>query len=92
METGVFIFSAFHDKVFHPNGSVSYESKKIWFYLSEESVNLDTIICTVNVPIVAAAEFARGNWIQVWVLEKWPDYFIHFIYASISGIRHRVGA
>jgi len=53
------------NEVFHPNGSVSYESKKIWFYLSEESVNLDTIICTVNVPIVAAAEFARGNWIQL---------------------------
>jgi len=56
------------NEVFHPNGSVSYESKKIWFYLSEESVNLDTIICTVNVPIVAAAEFARGNWIQEYAI------------------------
>ena len=53
------------NEVFHKNGTVSYETKKIWFYIPEESLPLSTMVTTVNVPIVAAAEFARGKWFQV---------------------------
>jgi len=52
------------DEVFHTNGSVSFRTKKNWFLLPEESLSTNTMVTSVNVPILAAAEFARGNWMQ----------------------------
>ena len=52
------------NEVFHPNGTVSYETKKLWFFLASESLSLDTTVCTLDIPILAAGEFARGSWIQ----------------------------
>ena len=53
------------NEVFHSNGTVSYDTKKLWFFLEEESASLESPVTTVDVPILAAAEFVRGNWFQV---------------------------
>merc|ERR1712241_75883 len=52
------------NEVFHSNGTVSYDTKKLWFFLEEESASLESPVTTVDVPILAAAEFVRGNWFQ----------------------------
>ena len=41
-------------------GEFRYESRS-----TDESVSLDSQVTTVDVPTLAAAEFARGNWFQV---------------------------
>ena len=50
------------EEVFHDNGTVSYKTQKHWYFLREESLSLDTIISTLDVPVLASSEFARGNW------------------------------
>ena len=51
------------DKVFHSEGSsVSYETMKTWHYLPSESLPLDTLVTSVDLPVLATAEFARGNY------------------------------
>ena len=52
------------NEVFHSNGTVSYETKKLWYFLPSESLSLETEVCTLDIPILAAAEFTRGNWFQ----------------------------
>ena len=51
----------------HKNGTVSYRRVKFWYFERELSVGplTDTII-TVNVPVVGAAEFGRGNMFMEW--------------------------
>ena len=44
---------------------MSYDTKKLWYFLEDESVSLESPVTTVDVPILAAGEFARGNWFQV---------------------------
>ena len=39
------------EEVFHDNGTVSYKTQKHWYFLREESVSLDTIISTLDVPV-----------------------------------------
>ena len=53
------------NEIFHSNGTVSYDTKKLWYFLEDESVSLESQVNTVDVPTLAAAEFARGNWFQV---------------------------
>ena len=49
--------------MFHSEGSsVSYETMKTWHYLSSESLPLDTQVTSVDLPVLATAEFARGNY------------------------------
>jgi len=50
------------EEVFHDNGTVSYKTKKFWYFLEEESLDLNTMICTLDIPVLASAEFARGSW------------------------------
>ena len=44
---------------------VSYETKKVWNYIEDESLPLDTLVTTVDVPIIAVAETVRGSLWQV---------------------------
>ena len=53
------------NEIFHSNGTVSYDTKKTWFFLEEESVSLESPVTTVDIPTLAASEYARGNWFQV---------------------------
>jgi len=50
------------EEVFFENGTVSYKTRKLWFFLENESQDLDTIVSTVDIPVLASAEYARGNW------------------------------
>jgi len=50
------------EEVFHDNGTVSYKTQKFWYFLENESLDLDSIICTIDIPVVASAEYARGSW------------------------------
>ena len=52
------------NEVFHSNGTVSYDTKKLWYFLAEESLSLDTMVSTIDIPTLAAGEFARGSWFQ----------------------------
>jgi len=49
------------EEVFHENGTVTYKTRKFWHFLENESMDLETIICTVDIPVLASAEFARGS-------------------------------
>ena len=53
------------NEVFHSNGTVSYDTKKLWYFLPEESLSLETMVSTIDIPTLAAGEFARGSWTQV---------------------------
>ena len=59
------------NEIFHSNGTVSYDTKRLWFFLEDESVSLESEVNTVDIPTLAAAEFARGNWIQVKMIGRW---------------------
>jgi len=66
-EVGPFVYNEQVERineVFHPNGTVSYETKKLWYFLDSESLSLDTTISTIDIPTLAAGEFARGHWFQ----------------------------
>lgn len=67
-EVGPFTYSEELERVnevFSEDGSyVSYETRKLWHYIPEESLPLDTLITSVDVPALATAEFARGAWLQ----------------------------
>ena len=53
--------------VWHNNGTVSYTREKYWYFERNMSVGpLSDTITTVNVPLVAAAEFARGDMLMEW--------------------------
>jgi len=56
------------EEVFHENGTVSYRTRKFWYFLDKESLDLETMICTVDVPVLASAEFARGSWVNEWTM------------------------
>merc|ERR1719209_164268 len=47
---------------FNGDGTVSYETKKNWFFLPDLSASLDSVITTVDVPVLATAECGRGNY------------------------------
>ena len=51
----------------HPNGTVSYQREKYWYFERELSVgDLTDLITTINVPVVGSAEFARGRFFLEW--------------------------
>ena len=51
----------------HPNGTVSYQRKKFWYFDLSLSVGpLTDLITTINLPVVSSAEFARGNFFREW--------------------------
>ena len=53
--------------MWHNNGTVSFTREKYWYFERSLSVGpLSDTIITVNVPVVAAAEFARGNMLLEW--------------------------
>ena len=53
--------------MWHNNGTVSFAREKYWYFERTLSVGpLSDTIITVNVPVVAAAEFARGNMLMEW--------------------------
>ena len=53
--------------MWHKNGTVSYTREKHWYYERSMSVGpLSDTVITVNMPAVAAAEFARGNMLLEW--------------------------
>merc|ERR1711892_595849 len=69
-ERGPYTFREIEKKqnlTWHKNGTVSYRRVKFWYFERELSVGplTDTII-TVNVPVVGAAEFGRGNMFMEW--------------------------
>ena len=49
-------------------GHVTFETKKTWSYIQNESLPLDTVITTLDVPILAASESVRGNFWKVTTL------------------------
>ena len=59
-----------HRKVnlrWHPNGTVSYQRKKFWYFDLSLSVGpLTDLVTTINLPVVSSAEFARGNFFREW--------------------------
>ena len=59
-----------HRKVnlrWHPNGTVSYQRKKFWYFDLSLSVGpLTDLVTTINLPVVSSAEFARGNFFMEW--------------------------
>jgi len=64
-EVGPFAYREELERVneeFHDDGTVSYETKKNWFFLPDLSASLDSVITTVDVPVLATAEFGRGNY------------------------------
>ena len=51
----------------HPNGTVSYQRKKFWYFDLSLSVGpLTDLVTTINLPVVSSAEFARGNFFMEW--------------------------
>ena len=51
----------------HTNGTVSYQKETYWYFERELSVgDLSDIITTINVPVVASAEHARGSYFMEW--------------------------
>ena len=51
----------------HTNGTVSYQKETYWYFERELSVgDLSDVITTINVPVIASAEFARGNYFMEW--------------------------
>jgi len=69
-ERGPYTFREIEKKqnlTWHKNGTVSYRRVKFWYFERELSIGplTDTII-TVNVPVVGAAEFGRGNMFMEW--------------------------
>jgi len=64
-EVGPFTYREELERVneeFYDNGTVSYETKKNWFFLCDQSASLESVITTVDVPVLATAEFGRGNY------------------------------
>ena len=62
------------EEIFHDNGTVSYKTRKFWYFLEEESLDLETIICTIDIPVVAGAEYARGSWFNEMSMEAAFDF------------------
>ena len=52
-------------EVFHADGSVSYQTRRTWHHLPGQSLPLDTPVTSLDVPMLAAAEAARGDWWMV---------------------------
>ena len=51
----------------HENGIISYRRVKFWHFERELSVGpLTDVVTTINVPVVASAEFARGDFFMEW--------------------------
>ena len=51
----------------HSNGTVSYQRKKFWYFERHLSVGpLTDIVTTINLPVVSAADVARGNYFMEW--------------------------
>eukprot|EP00092_Neocalanus_flemingeri_P015544 GFUD01016826.1.p1 GENE.GFUD01016826.1~~GFUD01016826.1.p1 ORF type:complete len:503 (+),score=103.28 GFUD01016826.1:2-1510(+) len=67
------------EEVFHENGTVSYKTRKFWYFLEKESLGLETIICSVDIPALAAAEFARGSFLNensmYWIMKTRSSLF-----------------
>lgn len=67
-EVGPFTYSEETERIneeFSKDGSyVSYETRKIWHYRPDESLPLDTVVTSVDIPALATAEFARGDWLK----------------------------
>lgn len=65
-EIGPFTYRLQMDRVnvvFNSNGTLSYETKKTWHYLPPPlSLPLTTKICTVDIPVLATAEYSRGSY------------------------------
>jgi len=51
---------------FHEDGTVTYETKKEWFFQPSLSLPLSTRIMTVDVPVLATAEYGRGSLAMEW--------------------------
>ena len=50
-----------------PDGTVSYRRQKFWYFERDLSVGpLSDVVTTINVPVVASAEFARGSFFMEW--------------------------
>ena len=62
------------EEIFHDNGTVSYKTRKFWYFIEEESLDLDTMICTIDIPVVAGAEYARGSWFNEMSMEAAFDF------------------
>ena len=53
--------------VWHPNGTVTYQREKFWYFERSLSVGpLSDVITTINVPVVGSAEFVRGSFFMEW--------------------------
>ncbi|XP_023327668.1 protein peste isoform X2 [Eurytemora carolleeae] len=50
------------DQDFSKFGNVNFRTRKVWYPISKESVSLDTLITTLDIPQFAAAESVRGKW------------------------------
>jgi len=83
-EVGPFAYREDLERVneeFHDDGTVSYETKKNWFFLPHLSVSLDSVITTVDIPVLATAEFGRGNYVMelsnYWVFKARSGLFVN---------------
>ena len=57
-------------EVFRADGSVSYQTRRTWHHLPGQSLPLDTPVTSLDVPMLAAAEAARGDW---WMVSWQPS-------------------
>ena len=77
----------------HENGTVSYRRVKFWYFERDMSVGpLTDRVITINVPVVGAAEFGRGDFFMSWgisdmlaSIEVRIKYLIQVISVIIAG-------
>ena len=85
-QVGPFTYSEQVERVgegFRADGSVSYETRRTWHHLPGQSLPLDTPVTSLDVPMLAAAEAARGDW---WMVSGQPSLGTLPNRALLSGV------
>jgi len=55
----------------HPDSTVSYQRSKLWFFERERSVGpLEDTVVSLNLPMVAAANFARDDFLKAYGMSE----------------------
>jgi len=69
-ERGPYTFREVQKKVnltWHEDGTVTYQRRKFWYFEREMSVGpLTDMVTTINVPVIGAADFAKGDYMMEW--------------------------
>jgi len=68
-EIGPFTYREHLERIneeFHEDGTVTYETKKEWYFQPSLSLPLSSTVTTVDVPVLATAEYGRGVWAMEW--------------------------